>query len=226
MPSANLDGKRNEIALIYGRGGRVPKRERTRRLIIASAMSVFSTRGIAQSSLKEIAVHAGITVGTVYNHFKGRSDIAAAVSVRIIHDLEERALESRRALPSGAARMANGCHRYLAIAREAPKRALLILELAVSAPDLLKTIGSAVRADIRLGVRQKDFRIFGERAAVDLVHGFVMLGMRYIALGRMPSGYERTVVATILHGLGLPAKRALELARLGAAGTAARQRRK
>ncbi len=188
-------------------------------------MSVFSTRGIAQSSLKEIALHAGVTVGTVYNHFKGRNDIVAAVSVWIIRELEQRALESRRALPRGAERMANGCHRYLAIARKTPKRAMLILELAVSAPNLLMTIGSVVRGDIRLGVRQKDFWIFGETAAVDLVHGVVMLGMRCIALGRMPADYERSVVATVLRGLGLPAQGALELARQGAAGTTGRQRR-
>ncbi len=225
MARTKLNSKRNEIALTTGHEKRVPKRERTRQKIIASAISVFSARGIASSSLKEIAVDAGVTVGTVYNHFKGRTDVVAAVSVSIIRELEQRALESRRVLPRGAERMANGCLRYLAIARQTPKRAMLILELAVNAPDLLRTIGTVVRSDIQLGVRQKDFRIFGETAAVDLVHGVVMLGMRYIALGRMPAGYEQSVVATVLQGLGLPAKRALELARHGAVGTTGRQRR-
>jgi AcrR family transcriptional regulator len=213
MPRTKLNGKCNEIALTIGRTKSVPKRERTRRQIIASAMSVFSARGIAQSSLKEIAVHAGVTVGTVYNHFSDRTEVVAAVSVWIIRELEQRALESRRVLPLGAERVANGCHRYLAIARKDPQRATLILELAVSAPDLLKTIGVIVLGDIRLGVRQKAFRIFGETAAVDLVTGCVMLGMRYIALGRMPATYERSIVATVLQGLGLSTKRALELAR-------------
>ena len=228
MPRAKLNGKRKKIAVATGaqsapaKGERLPKRERTRRQIVVSAMSVLSRRGAAQSSLPEIAQHAGVTVGTVYNHFRNRADVIAAVAVGVIDELEQRAMDSRRSLRLGAERVANGCHRYLAIARNDPRGAMLILELAISSPNLLKTIGAVVRDDIRLGVRQKDFKIFGETAAVDLVHGYVMLGMRNIALSSMPASYERAIVATVLQGLGLPAKRALELGRRRAKGESGR----
>ena len=191
----------------------LPKRERTRRLIIASAMSVLGSRGIAASAVQEIAAHAGVTAGTFYNHFRDKEEVIGAVAVWIIKTLETRAAESRQALRLGSERVANGCHRYLAIARSDPASALLILELALVSPDLLETIGDIVLGDIRLGVRQKDFKIFSEKTAVDLVHGCVMLSMRYIAMAAMPAGYENAVVATVLQGLGLPPGKALELAR-------------
>lgn len=204
---------------IKGELGALPKRERTRRQIIAAAMDVLGSRGIAATEVKEIAARAGVTAGTFYNHFKDKDEVIGAVSVLIIRMLEVRAGESRKGLPLGAEKVANGCHRYLAIARKDPSSAQLILELAAGSPDLLQTVGAAVLADIRLGVRQKDFHIFSEKSAVDLVHGLIMLGMRYIALGAMPAGYEKAVVATVLQGLGLPAKRALELSRAQALAT-------
>lgn len=190
----------------------LPKRERTRRQIVAAAMNVLSRQGIAGSAVQGIAAQAGVTAGTFYNHFKDKDEVIDAVAVWIIKILERRAGESRETLSRGAERVANGCHRYLAIARNDPSAALLILELAMGSPQLLKAIGAIVQADIRLGVRQKDFKIFGEKTAVDLVHGLVMLSMRFIALGNMPSGYERSVVATVLQGLGLSPDRALKLA--------------
>lgn len=231
MPRAILNSKCNKLQRnptlkmlstgivmeIKGSPGSLPKRERTRRQIIASAMSVLSSRGIAAAAVQEIAEHAGVTTGTFYNHFKDKAEVIGAVAVWIIKTLERRASESREALRLGAERVANGCHRYLAIARNDPASALLILELAIVSPDLLKTIGAIVLSDIRLGVRQKDFKIFSEKTAVDLVHGSIMLSMRYVALGSMPAGYEKTVVATVLQGLGLRPAKALELARKQAA---------
>ena len=229
MARANLIGKSKKTAAHAGASRlltdaereptaglpRLPKRERTRRQIIASAIDVLSLRGITQTSVQEVAAHAGMTTGTFYNHFSHKTDVIGAAATWLIETLEQRAQESRRALRLGAERMANGCHRYLSIARNDPAWAMLILELAMNSPDLLKTIGAVVRADIRLGVRQKDFTILSEEAAVDMVHGCIMLAMRHIASGNIPPNYERSVVATVLQGLGLPAKRALAFARQG-----------
>ena len=124
----------------------------------------------------------------------------------------EAAQGTRLVFRTGAERMVDGCRRYLRIARERPRTAMLILELATTSPRMLEAIGKFVLADVKLGVRQKEFTIFGEQAAVDLVHGYIMLAMRHIASGQPPSSYERSVIATILQALGLPSQRALALA--------------
>lgn len=187
---------------------RLPKRERTRRQIVAAAIEVMSERGLAQAAVFEIAERADVTTGTFYNHFRDKPDVVEAVAIWFSTTMLDAAEESRRTLPTGVERIVDGCRRYLAIARESPAIALLVLELAIASPRMLKTIGDYVLADVRMGVRQKAFRIFSEQAAVDLVHGYVMLAMRYIALRRLPSSYERSVVATILQGLGLTPQRA------------------
>jgi AcrR family transcriptional regulator len=191
---------------------RLPKRERTRRQIVAAAIEVMAERGLAQFAVQEVADRAEVTTGTFYNHFRDRADIVEAVATRFSAEMLEAAEEGRRALGSGSERLVDGCRRYLAIARETPSTALLVLELAIASPRMLETIGAFVLADVRKGVRRKEFRIFSEQAAIDLVHGYVMLAMRQIALRPMPASYDRFVVATILQGLGLPFERATALA--------------
>jgi AcrR family transcriptional regulator len=193
---------------------RLPKRERTRRQIISAAIEVMAERGLAQFAVQEIADRAEVTTGTFYNHFRDKADIVEAVAIRFSSEMMDAAEERRRTLASGSERLVDGCRRYLSIAREAPSTALLVLELAIASPRMLETIGEFVLADVRRGVRQKEFRIFGEQAAVDLVHGYIMLAMRQIALRPMPAAYDRVVVATILQGLGLSFERATALASL------------
>lgn len=192
---------------------RVPKRERTRRQIVAAAIAVMSERGLAPVSVQEIAARAEVTAGTFYNHFRDKADVVEAVADWFSTTMLDAAAEARLALPTAAERVVDGCRRYVGIARRTPAVALLVLELALSSRAMLKTIGGYVMADVRLGAKQGEFRIVSEAAAVDLVCGTIMLAMRVIALRRPPAAYERAVIATVLQGLGLPTKRALELAR-------------
>lgn len=191
---------------------RLPKRERTRGQIVAAAIATMTERGLGQAAVQEIADRAGVTTATFYNHFRDRADLVEAVAGLFSSGMLEAAEEGRRALATGPERTADGCRRYLAIARDSPATALLVLDLAVASPRMLATIGSYVLADIRLGVRQKAFRIETEQAAVDLVEGTIMLAMRRIATRRTPRSYDDAVVATILHGLGVPAASAAALA--------------
>ena len=51
--------------------------------LLEAALAVFSTSGV-DAPVREIAVRAGVGVGTVYRHFPERSDLIAAVFRREI----------------------------------------------------------------------------------------------------------------------------------------------
>ncbi len=53
--------------------------EKTRRRIMASALRVFDRRGIARTTLEQIAKDAGVTRGAIYWHFKGKQDLLRAI---------------------------------------------------------------------------------------------------------------------------------------------------
>lgn len=52
-------------------------REETARAISTAAEQVFADRGVNQARMEEIAARAGVSVGTVYNHFEDRQALLA-----------------------------------------------------------------------------------------------------------------------------------------------------
>lgn len=193
-------------------GTRLPKRERTRRQLIAAAIKVFSMRGVAAASLPQIAEAADVTIGTVYNHFHGKSEIVSAVAVEIARTIRDRSAPGRAQLKSGTEQMAAGCRRYLGLAEGSPSWALLILDVASIDTAFRKTITGFVATELRKGIRSGEFTVESEAAALDLVIGATMEGMRNIALRTARKGHAVQVTAAILRSLGVPPAQARQTA--------------
>ncbi|MBI5257960.1 MAG: TetR family transcriptional regulator [Burkholderiales bacterium] len=181
-----------------------PKRERTRRQLVDAALRVFSTRGVAASTIGDIAAAAGVAGATVYNHFASKDELVQAVALWLAQGLCRRIADSCAGVSEGAERMAIGNRRYLWLAEQSPAWAQLMMDVAALSPALLRVTGDYVLADLRLGVRQKAFRITTEPAALDLVGGTISQAMRIIAAGLAPPGHAAAVTTMVLAGLGLP----------------------
>src|SRR5215471_8675233 len=73
------------------------RRERKKQVIrsgiIDSAIELFSTRGIEAVTVEEIADHADVGKGTVYNYFQAKEDIVVAFIVDLERQVQAR-LES------------------------------------------------------------------------------------------------------------------------------------
>lgn len=193
-------------------GARVPKRERTRRQLISAAIAVFSARGVADTALHEIAAAAGVTIGTVYNHFRSKAEIVRAVAVAIAELIRVRSAPGRAQLQTGAEQIAAGCRRYLGLAKTSPAWALLILDVASVDPAFRKTITGFVSAELRKGFKSGEFTVDSEAAALDLVIGATMEGMRHIALGTARKEHAAQVTAAVLRSLGVSAAKARQIA--------------
>ena len=55
----------------------------TRERILLSALAVFSERGLAKTSLNEVAYRAGVTRVTVYRHFAEKKELVRAAFLRV-----------------------------------------------------------------------------------------------------------------------------------------------
>ena len=190
----------------------LPKRERTRAQLVDAALKVFSVRSVAAGTIQEIADVAGMTTGTVYNHFKTKEEVLSEVALRLATTLCNRIAESQTGVKEGAERMAIGGRRYVWLAEVAPQWALLMLDVAAAAPDLLVHIRQFALADLRLGVKQKAFRIASEEVAMDLINGAGIHAMRSVALGLAPPAHGAHMAACVLRGLGVPYDKAEEIA--------------
>jgi AcrR family transcriptional regulator len=188
------------------------KRERTRRHLLSAALRVVSVRGVAGCTLQEIAEVAGVTPGTVYNHFDSRDDVVAAVGVWLAETLSRRIADTQVGVAEGAERMAIGQRRYVWLAEQSPAWALLLLDVVNSAPHLLGEIAKYVRGDLELAIAQRAFRVTDEAAAIDLCMGSAARAMLTVALGLAKPGHGTAVTTMLLRGLGMDFERAAQVA--------------
>lgn len=56
-----------------------PTREETRERVLAAAFQVFAERGIAASSVNDVAAAAGLTKGAVYSSFASKDELVLAI---------------------------------------------------------------------------------------------------------------------------------------------------
>lgn len=69
-------------------GLRAAQKEMTRRLLLATALEIFETKGYAATTVDEIAVAAGTTRVTFYAHFPSRSDLMKELIAELNQILE------------------------------------------------------------------------------------------------------------------------------------------
>ena len=79
----------SEIAAIFTEravrrdGGRElpagPKARRTREAILKAALEMFLVRGYQRTTMADVAESAGVSLGAVYQYFRDRSDLVAAI---------------------------------------------------------------------------------------------------------------------------------------------------
>jgi AcrR family transcriptional regulator len=192
---------------------KLAKRERTRRQLFAAATAVLTERGVAAATLQQIADQAEVTIATVYNHFTSREALFQEVALWVADTLCRRISDSCIAVPDGSERMAIGNRRYLWLAEQSPRWAVLLLDLAAASPALAGTTRGYVEADLRLGIAQKAFKVVSIDAALDMVAGTIGQAMRSWAHGLAPAGHSEAVTTTVLVGLGMDRKDAQAIVR-------------
>ncbi|HMN78742.1 MAG TPA: TetR family transcriptional regulator [Burkholderiaceae bacterium] len=72
---------------------------RTREAILDAAIEVFHARGVARSSLTDIAERIGMTRGAVYGHFRNKTEVLAAMLERNRYPWDTLASAAEQATP-------------------------------------------------------------------------------------------------------------------------------
>jgi len=63
-------------------------RAETREKIMATAVALFAEKGVAGTSAREIAEHAGIAVGLMYHYFKSKDEVYEALVQEAVKELD------------------------------------------------------------------------------------------------------------------------------------------
>jgi AcrR family transcriptional regulator len=193
-----------------GTGG---KRERTQAQLLQAAVKVLAARGVAGATMQEIAQVAGMTAGTLYNHFSTREALLARLAMTLADGLCRAINDSYAHIADGAQRMAIGQRRYVRLAAESPHWTLLLLDVFPAVPEVLEHLQQYPLADLRMGVRQRKFKVPSEEAAMDVINGVCTSAMRRVAAGRAPADHDIASATLVLRALGMAPADAAEVAR-------------
>jgi AcrR family transcriptional regulator len=178
-------------------------RARTRALLLDAAVRVFARKGAGAAAIHEIAAEAGVANGTFYNYFRTREELLEAASIRLAEVLDADIAVARAAVDDFAERVAIGCRRFVAKAEHDRTWGAALLRVWGSSPVLKMHTATGLLADLRGGRRRGRFRFASEQAAIDLVQGAVLSGMRTVLDGHADARHGALVAALVLRGLGV-----------------------
>lgn len=189
------------------------KRERTQAQLLYAAVRVFADAGVGSATMQQIAQAAGVTTATLYNHFSTKEELVMRLAAAIAATLCKAIDDSYGHITDGAERMAIGQRRYVWLAAESPGWALMLLEVIAGAPEVLAQVQAYPLKDLRVGVRQKKFKVPSEAAALDAINGICTQAMRRVASGAAPAHHDVAAAAMVLRALGVPPDQAAEIAK-------------
>jgi AcrR family transcriptional regulator len=164
------------------------KRSRTRAQLMDAAISLMSEKGIAQSSIVEIAAAAGIGNSSFYYHFATKQQLVDAVGKEVVRTLIKRI----RSEPFDdiAERLAYGAMVCLDQVEGDPAWGWMIIRVLEDAATIHEPLADGLRADIREGVAIGRFTVQAIDVAAQFVGGINAAGIR----ARF-DGHPREVVA-------------------------------
>jgi AcrR family transcriptional regulator len=138
---------------------RLPREQRARQLV-AVADVVFAERGVASSSMEEIAERAGVTKPVLYDHFGSKDGLLSAVVLRAGEELAAATLEAVQAATGPQDALASGLRAYFAfIDRRRASWLSLLTEAGVP--------GSAAAASLET-VRDRQAELIARLLSVDV----------------------------------------------------------
>ena len=172
------------------------KRERTHAQLVDAALRVIARKDAAALSILELAQEAQVSHGTVYNYFRTREEIVDSVSLRLADDLSEQQSRMFAGLEEG--------HLTLAVRASSPGGGDHAPNCAsgAAAARLGHSVTRRTLGNLRKGLKAGTFRYESEAAALDLVFGTTLAGMRTVLDDRAGPGHDRAIAYTVLRGLG------------------------
>lgn len=193
--------------------GRVARRQRrNREALIDAARAIMTEKGVDAATMLEIAQHADVGAGTVYNYFKSKDDLAIAVLETLMHELALKIQAVTDTFDDPAQVYAYGIRTVLDTAITNIHWAQMLNRAEVIADALFRVMGPFAIRDLRLASQAGRFEV----SNADLVwrltsHALIGAGLA-ITSGQMPASTADQVIVRLLCMTGIGSNAAVELA--------------
>lgn len=193
-----------------------PRIARTRASLLAAGFDLLVERPIDAIPIDDLVARAGVAKGSFFNHFKDKSDFAAAIAKEVRLELEALVSKANETVSDPVERIAGGMRVSLEFAIRQPKRSMALLR-SMGTPTMREhPLNDGLRADIEAAASRNLIRSEAERFGVLYWLGLCQVLMQDALIGRIPLSEADKRLSDMLvlglTGLGVPAKRAAAIA--------------
>jgi AcrR family transcriptional regulator len=195
---------------------RSPRAARTRASLLAAGFELLVERPIDAIPIDDLVAKAGVAKGSFFNHFRDKSDFAAAIATEVRLELETLVAKANETVSDPVERIAGGMRVGLEFAIRQPKRSMALLR-SMGTPTMREhPLNDGLRADIEAAASRSLIRPEAERLGVLYWLGLCQVLMQDALIGHVPLSEADKRLSDMLvlglTGLGVPAKRAAAIA--------------
>jgi len=163
---------------------RLPKKERTRSVLIDGAISAVALHGIQGASIKEIATLAGVSNGTYYNYFKSRDDVLRLAANAVAKEITDEIADQVEGIPNGLGRLIVSTKLFIDRSTMAADWGSLIVDVVHQLADTRINIAEHLQADVALAIAQGDIADMPNDFAIHQIACLIALAIEMIIKGK------------------------------------------
>ena len=188
------------------------RQSRVRQRLMDAAYAAMSAKGFETSRITDIIEAAGVGVGSFYNHFSGKEDLARAVFLHRVEEYGEELEVVARTAPDIAAATCFVYRRLIERAQEDQAWAAFILQLEPLFRMFDRLMRPHARIGLGIGIANGTFRIDDIEAAISAVHAMMLAVTQAMLVGDISPQRAHRASQLALRVCGVDEERARELA--------------
>lgn len=189
------------------------RRERTRALLIRSAIDVFARLGPDAPVVDDFIAAAGVARGTFYNYFKTAHELLAAVTEELNEEVLGMVDPQVLRYDDPAVRFCVGTRLYAHFALRYPVWGAFLTRIGPAHAVRGRRMDRYLVRDLELGLSTGRFRAGSALVVRDMILGSVFFGIEtQLTEGGGGPQHIEDMLAVVLQGIGLPVDEARAIA--------------
>ncbi|MFT4045839.1 MAG: helix-turn-helix domain-containing protein [Solimonas sp.] len=188
------------------------KRARTLEDLLEAATRVFARKEAILTTFMEVADEARVASGTVHNYFKSKDELIEAAAAKLIERINGPVWRDCERVADPAERLAIVIKSAFRLMADDPDWGAAMLRLVDATHRTTEKLTNLIPEILEEGRRTGRMTFRDAAAAMNVVAGTILAGMRSINAGAAPGLMGEHLVEHVMLALGLEAREALRIA--------------
>jgi len=188
------------------------RREKTRALLMKSALAVFAEKGPDLPVIEDFIAAAGVARGTFYNYFSTTSELLAALTGAMSDEALAVVDAEVLKFEDPATRICTGTRLYVGMACRYPLWGTFLARIGSRHAVRGKLLDTYLTRDVQTGVTSGRFSVPNAVVVRDIILGSIFFGIETILTEPSFENHVEEMMYVVLHGIGLSKQEARNIA--------------